>query len=600
MTPRDRRLGILAGLLAAALLTATCSPVRQAGADRTVRGVAIASWQQPAELPQRLQRLVSEGLTTQEVLGKCLWESDWEELHRALRTQDLDAVDYRIMCTAARCEDPDATARTLAGNDREAAVEALRRSGAPYHRVLDTLRLLVSEIGLDVREALSLAMAPSPVGLGRDPDELAEALESPWPFNTLPEAPGPADPELVKGRVEMHDGLPVITTWGSPLERGYAQGVLLARPLASAWKSAFTHFLGRDRERVHRSVDLVFDFPEWALNELKGIYLGMRAVLGEEGLAEYGNPTLHDLKALNCVADLNMMGCSSISVWGRLVGGAEGILTGRNLDYSTLEALTAVHAVSVVHPGGGRKPFVSVGWMGLIGCYSAMNADGVCLFMHDSGTPPGVYPVDSIPRSIALREALETCDPADPVGSIHASLAEQFTASGNNIHLSWPGGAACVEWNGDEQTDAGATLRMPGDAEDGPDWLVVTNHYVRRHRSRPLVRGRDGSSGRRYDLLYDEVRGAEPGSITAADMLGWLRAVSRRGTLHSVIAHPAQRTLTAHFRRPGTDEGAPYQAGRAFDVQALLARDKFSPAGPRAPGYAVRGPRAPRRSPSTR
>jgi len=171
---------------------------------------------------------------------------------------------------------------------------------------------------------------------------------------------------------------------------------------------------------------------------------------------------------------------------------------------------------------------------------------------------------------MALREALETCDSADPAGSIHASLREQFTVSGNNIHVSWPGGAACIEWNGDEGTDAGATLRVPGDAGEDPNWLVVTNHYVCRHRERPFISGRGGSSGERYDLLCNAVREAEPGSITPADVLEWLRSVSRRGTLHSVIAHPAQRRLTAYFRLPGTDSGAPYQDGLEFDVEALL------------------------------
>jgi len=410
MTPPNRQLGILAGLLVAVLLATTCAPARQVRNDPTAGRLATAARQQTAELPERLQQLVTDGLTAQEVLGKCLWDSDWATLYRVVRPQNLDVSDYTIMCTAARCDDPAATARVLAGNNHRAAVEALAHSGVPYHRVLNALRLLIPETGVGVRQALFLAMTPPPLGLGLDPDDLADTLESPWPFNVLPPAPGPADPALVTGRVEMRGDLPVITTWGTPLERGYAQGVLLAHQLAEAWQPVSVRFFGHNQARLRQMSDLVFDFPQWALDEIKGLYLGMRAVLGEEGLAEHGNPTLQDLKALNCVADLNMMGCSSVSVWGNLIvggggggdngsdgggggdnggggdgsggdgsgdngdGGNEGIITGRNLDYSSFEALLAARAVSIVYPGEGRTPFVSIGWMGLVGCYTAMNA----------------------------------------------------------------------------------------------------------------------------------------------------------------------------------------------------------------------------------
>ena len=570
MTSQTRQFITLGCLLLASILTTTCSPFGRAAGDRSVRRASVTARQRQAALPVRLQQLIADGLTAQEVLGKCMWDSDWATLYRVIQTQDLGLREYTMLCTAARCEDPISTARALASGDRVVARDALEHSGAPYHRVLNTMRLLLPETGVSVWQALMLAMAPPPLGLGLHPNELANTLESPWPFNILPKAPGPADPALVNGRVEMRGDLPVITTWGTPLERGYAQGVLLADQLATAWESIFDRFFGRDKQRVRKTVDLVFDFPDWAMDEMKGLYLGVCAVLGEEGLAKHGNPTIQDVKALNCVADLQMMGCSSVSVWGDLVGDEEGIITGRNLDYLSSESLLTLNAVSVVHPGEGRTPFVSVGWLGLVGSHSAMNADGVCIFMHDSQTAAGVLPVDSTPRSMALREALETCDTADLPESIHKSLSNQFTVSGNNIHISWPDGAACIEWNSDEDTDAGATLRVPGDAEDGPNWLVVTNHYVSRHRNEALINGRGGSSGERYDFLRNAVLESVPGSVTQVEVLEWIRSVSRRSTLHSVIARPAQRKLMAYFQLPGTIEGAPHQTGIEFDVEALI------------------------------
>ncbi|MFN9705716.1 MAG: hypothetical protein ACK595_12960, partial [Planctomycetota bacterium] len=60
-----------------------------------------------------------------------------------------------------------------------------------------------------------------------------------------PPAPAAGSAPALRGRVETHGGLTVLRTWGTPDERGYAHGRLLADRIAASALPEFGARFGR-------------------------------------------------------------------------------------------------------------------------------------------------------------------------------------------------------------------------------------------------------------------------------------------------------------------------------------------------------------------
>lgn len=379
----------------------------------------------------------------------------------------------------------------------------------------------------------------------------------------------------VHGRLSTHENLTVLEVSGTPAEAGFAHGYLLAERLVRMFDEVILDpRVGVPPEAyealVRPAVVRHFTWSEAAEAELDGITRGVAARLGPKQARsqKLGRPLdVLDLKVGNTLADWRAMFCSTFSAWGALTEDGETI-TARNLDYPGTAALRTGQ-ILIVHRVHEKRPWVGVGWPGLIGSYTAMNADGVTIAMHDAEGLRATLAGPATARSLALRFALENA-PADGwLTAVETVFRQHRMIVGNNIHVSatcraGQPPAAIFEYDGNERSQ-GVTVRRPAESEF-VDAVVCTNHM--------RVRKTSETCGR-YRKLADLIGTwqAEDRRLGAEEALRAIRAVANDTTLHSVIFLPAQRQMLVYIPEINP---SPIE----IDVKALLSSPTTQPAEP--------------------
>jgi hypothetical protein len=395
-----------------------------------------------------------------------------------------------------------------------------------------------------------------------------------------PAAPAESTPRLT-GSLETCDGLRILRLWGSPAERGFAHGYLLASDIHTMltvgvlkeinYKSPVVY-----ETAVRRGLLTRMDFEPRYLDELRGMYRGMVARLGPDGMfcPWLQRPLLlEDLQIYNCFADFLGLFCSSFTVWGDL--SADGVLTARNLDYPVSPDNRSGQIVVVqLGQSDGRKDFVSVLWPGQIGCTTAMNSDGVTLSLHDSNS---VMPDPSLiykPRLLQMRSAIEAAAGETAFDDVCRALATGPSLTGNNVHVSRPARygrypAVVIEYDGRTANGPPLTVRTPDDNAPGtPKRAVIcTNHY--RTRRPPTECGR-------FSKMQAALRAsADSGQPIALDTARQImdrvaRRQDRLFTLHTVYFQPDRLAFDLALCAPGTPSTATYL--HRLQLADLLAR----------------------------
>lgn len=371
-----------------------------------------------------------------------------------------------------------------------------------------------------------------------------------------------ATPPRVTGSLETVQGIRVLKLWGTPYERGYAHGYLVGKDVVELFESAVLDpRVLADTQQYEGTVRLHFvgkkmNFDPLRREELRGMLDGIVASAGPAALRlkRLGrNLDLRDLEAINSLADWYRFMCSSFSAWSGAPGAGE-MLTARNLDFLLLPGLDTKHLViAYLEPGVGKRRWVSVAWCGLIGAYTAMNEDGVTISMHDAQGRVSSGPGPFVPRSLALRDALEAATAANAVADVRRVLSVKQVIGGNNIHVSAPFAnqpqpAAVFEYDGDLSIDGGVTVRL-SDATPLPDWIACTNHYCRRA---VRAEARAGSL-ERFTTIEQNLRQARQNHVPIglAFARKVLADVGRQGTLHSVVFFPNRKELHVSLAAPG-------------------------------------------------
>jgi len=395
-------------------------------------------------------------------------------------------------------------------------------------------------------------------------------------------------PPTIDGRLTTVDGIAVLTVWGTPHERGFAHGHFLAPGLIALLDAylADTELSGGPAryEATTQLVPLMMKIRPVYQEELRGLLAGVESRLGgKTTVPRLGRKlAIRDLVTVNCIPDSAGFGCSSFVAWGRLTADGDTI-SGRNLDWNVSDALLEgqVVVVHVPEAGNGTLAWVSVGWPGLIGCLTGMNAEGVTVSMHDSwgGEPAGT--MGFTPRALALREALETAKPGTAQADILAVFRKRTVAVGNNVGVALPhrageAGASApsivFEYDGVTMRTGGVTVRLPEPAgksrRRGGAYQVTTNHY--RQRAEPERCGRYKKIRR---ALGAAEKSSEPIDIAAAWRI--LSSVAQPGrrdgglaTYHSVVFEPDK--LKMHVALTAGGKPAPDCKHVTLDIAALI------------------------------
>ncbi len=397
-----------------------------------------------------------------------------------------------------------------------------------------------------------------------------------------------ADPPkipIVNGRLTAVDGVSVLTLWGTPQQRGFAHGHFLAEGLVAMLDAylADTELSGGppQYEAMTQLVPLMMRIPPAYQEELRGLLAGIEAKLDGKTTVPRLNRKLaiRDLVTVNCIPDSAGFGCSSFVAWGPLTPDGNTI-SGRNLDWNVSAALLdgQVVVVHVPEADSGTLAWVSVGWPGLIGCLTGMNAEGVTVSMHDSwgGRPTGK--MGFTPRAFALREALETAKPATAQADILEVFRRRTVAVGNNVGVALPhrgGGPApslVFEYDGVTTRTGGVTVRLPQPADKarpgGNAYQITTNHY--RSRAKPRRCGRFKKIRR---ALAAATKKNERIDVEAAwQILGSVAQPGRRdgglATYHSVVFEPNK--LKMHIALTDHGKPAPDCKHVTLDVATLI------------------------------
>lgn len=433
------------------------------------------------------------------------------------------------------------------------------------------------------------------------------------PFAALPAvAKEPLAPPALSGRFLDHEGQRVLVLWGSAQERGFAQGYLLAERIVAGLshdlETVMKPFLPQYEALVTKLIVPRFAFSDEERAEMEGLYAGMLARLGTEGLMlkDLGRAaTLVDLQALNTFGDWYGLGCSSLAVWGPLSSDGEP-LVGRNFDFPGFALLVESQYVVVRAPTATGQGLVGVSYPGSVGVLTGLNAQGRYVAVHDVRIRPGLEKAAraNVPRLLAVRRLLEQAEGEDPLADAAALLASWPTLYGNNFFMASPARglsrarAAVLEYDCRAEIDHGVTRRGPetltlkeyGDLAVGDECLVCTNHF--RARAQPELPPREQLPEaervcRRYGVLC-RAAGEQDGPLSVAAMFA---AMSRaayplenrpqqrasdlllgaaKGTLHQAVAETAKGRLHVRLGRFGAHITA--LEPRVYDVAEWIAR----------------------------
>src|SRR5262245_16481449 len=214
------------------------------------------------------------------------------------------------------------------------------------------------------------------------------------------------------GRLEYHGPIPVVTALVGPTR---ITRLICARSLMPA-----VRLLDYPLDYIRSQVRVPL-LPRllWALlkRKCRGVYTNVPAAYRVEVEAcAAACPDRGRLVAANTLFDMShvglrpLFGCSSLVVPPHHLA-TGGLLFGRNLDFYSLGYLHEFSLVTAYRPAPGRLGFASLGFPGVVGCFSGMNAAGLCLARYEVLGPKvrRTFDPSGVPFAVALREVLETC-----------------------------------------------------------------------------------------------------------------------------------------------------------------------------------------------
>ncbi len=351
--------------------------------------------------------------------------------------------------------------------------------------------------------------------------------------------PAAAAPGELHGRLERHAGLRVLRLSGSPAERGYAHGFLLADDIAVMMRLEFAARVASRPallDQARAALPRLIEYPEDIDAELDGLWRGVcaRAVdLQMPSLGRAFDET--DLRVANALDVFGLMGCSSFTAWGDQVEGG-GVLTARNFDWPLTGAHMLEHTLLIVQDHEDGRAVASVAWPGYVGTVTGVSADGVAAYLHVGSARFSMPEPYSWPAAVAARKLLASRGE----GAARLALAKEhieYTSPpvGFMTHVVLPavppGGSPAALFEAD------AHRCVEDDARPGP--FVLTNHFRLRDDGRPsggdsVARERTLQKGLAacVDLEDRVVDLGEAWSMLSSVEVGGRREF---GTLHSLV-----------------------------------------------------------------
>jgi len=198
------------------------------------------------------------------------------------------------------------------------------------------------------------------------------------------------------GLLVIRQGQRICMLNGSPREIGTQHGTMLKREVRRVVDSViYTLALHQSLER-----------GSWMLDEFREAWKAQSEHIPDEfkeemaALAEAANVELEELQLANMLPSL--FHCSGFTLGGGATTGGK-LYHGRVLDYLASIGLQDTAALFVINKTGA-KPLVSVGYAGMMGCVTGMNAEKIVIGEIGGGE---VDRLDGLPMQVLVRQVLE-------------------------------------------------------------------------------------------------------------------------------------------------------------------------------------------------
>jgi len=282
---------------------------------------------------------------------------------------------------------------------------------------------------------------------------------------------------LGRSWLDRREGLPVLYLAGTPFEIGYANAALtqqmirrqedtmlelLHRVAPYRWTQFLLKFLVTYKNR-----ELQQHIPAEYQMEILGMTRGCPDPHPEMG------PAFHRVLNYHAAQDISYMlmnspllhrGCTGFAAWDTQTRDGH-LLVGRNFDWEPAPVFDEERILIVFEPDEGI-PFVSLAWAGMTGCVSAMNREGLAIFIN--GAPSDLPGQAATPTCIVARDVVQhartIAEAVQIIGRHRIFVSAMFLVASRN-----DGRAVVIEKTPDRMV-----VREPS----GGPRIICANHYL--------------------------------------------------------------------------------------------------------------------------
>ena len=329
---------------------------------------------------------------------------------------------------------------------------------------------------------------------------------------------------------QLSENLPMILLEGTSYEIGFYHGRLLKEMIEELVQTMDEIVLGdRSIKRLAGSF-----IARSNILEMKK-HIPTEFMLEMEGISDGSGVAFDKILMLNVFDDLyNLSGCTNVAVWGSSTGSSE-LIHGRNLDYDFAKKLWDKGIVFLVKPVDGIA-FVSLGFPGMVGVVSAMNAEGLSLGSMTSSRVNNTF--DGVPTQILYRQIIQN---ASTISESHEILLSSERTIGNNLLIASAKDAKAVVF----EIDSKEVL-----IRESMNVISAANHFsflhndskstgsvFRETRARELIT-RITDSESIVDTL--EMAKILADRVTEREHM---HTIANQSTIHSVIFLPSQKQI---------------------------------------------------------
>lgn len=323
-----------------------------------------------------------------------------------------------------------------------------------------------------------------------------------------------------KAKMEVANNLPVLHVYGTPGEMGKQYGTILKKLLVALEEMLEEEFGAREEVMMVRMMapEIEKFIPQEYLSEMKAISkatgIDYQTILIVNGLVE-------------------IMDCSTIAAWGeRAINGK--IIFGRNLGEAVLPDISdKIGCVTVYHPEG-KNAFASVGVVGIIGAYSAMNEKGLCIANTTSANAKQTRALQGYPPGLLYRHLVENCSTVEEAKSELKNLKHNPLRASTLMICDAANNALVAELG-----PGGVAFREPRG-----EIIYATNHFLTKEMKSTDV------TCWRFEK-FEELPGDK--KISVFSMKRILRSVVQNGvTLQTIVFEPAVKKMHVAFHKHDT------------------------------------------------